>query len=279
MLRRILLASLLVIASAGVPALSQEPNMKVEAHGPDGKPVTKGTVMTIPFGDIAPKNKLTPGELVTVVVQDDQGNGGAKMVEVPKSGTLVVSIDLAPSKSTDTFFGLYQKAEKASADGDFETYTKYAIEAKEDVDRRSEGVAQEEKAVDEWAEHNDLPVLTSSQLDDAIERAKANGLTKKNSTAFRLLDQYRRYRRAVELHRAAVDYNDGQLKNLKTPEKQASMAPGTCPEGQGGGLLASWLNSATGSDLAAVCDIDVKREKDKHNSRGHAEHRDDHGRD
>jgi hypothetical protein len=280
--RRSLLAALFVVVVAGAApvALSDEPKLKVEARGPDGKPVSGGKMMVFPFDSLSPyrpNEKLQPGELVVVSVVDNKGNGASKVVEVPRTGSLVVPMDLAPASQTTLFFDSYANAKKASEAGDFDGFTKHALDAKEDIDRKSERLEADEKAVDAWAEHNDLPILSLGELDASLERAEKNGLTPKNSTAIRRLEQYRSYREALEARRALIQFDLNQLQQLKTPERRTSLAPATCPNGEGG-LLAGFINSVTGSDLAAACDIDATRDKnrDRRDPKGDRDH---HGHD
>jgi hypothetical protein len=279
---RSLLAALFVVVVAGAApvALSDEPKLKVEARGPDGKPVSGGKMMVFPFDSLSPyrpNEKLQPGELVVVSVADNKGNGASKVVEVPRTGSLVVPMDLAPATQTTLFFDSYANAKKASEAGDFDGFTKHALDAKEDIDRKSERLAADEKAVDAWAEHNDLPILSLGELNASLERAEKNGLTPKNSTAIRRLEQYRSYREALEARRALIQFDLNQLQQLKTPERRTSLAPAACPNGEGG-LLAGFINSVTGSDLAAACDIDAARDKNK-DRRDPKGDRDHHGHD
>ncbi|MGH6891232.1 MAG: hypothetical protein ACREEP_03125 [Dongiaceae bacterium] len=83
-----------------------------------------------------------------------------------------------------------------------------------------------------------------------------------------MLMRYKAYLWQLKIDQELIDRETQDLATLKTPEKRTTMAPGACPEGQGGGLLAGWINSVTGSDLAAVCDIDVRREKNKEGGAG-----------
>lgn len=248
---RSLLAVLFVVIVAGAApvALSDEPKLKVEARGPDGKPASGGKMMVFPFDSLSPyrpNEKLQPGELVVVSVVDNKGNSASKVVEVPRTGSLVVPLDLAPATQTTLFFDSYANAKKASEAGDFDGFTKHALDAKEDIDRKSERLAADEKAVDAWAEHNDLPILSLGELDASLERAEKDGLTPKNSTAIRRLEQYRSYREALETRRALIQLDLNRLQQLKTPERRTSLAPAACPNGEGG-LLAGFINSVTGS--------------------------------
>lgn len=283
---RTLSLALLVAGSwtFATPALPEEPKLKIEARGPSGAPVKGGRISIRGFGETAPRTKLVAGELVVVTVVDDKGNSATKTVAVPKSGSTTVQIDLGPSQPNfDTSFS---RAMKAAEDGDNEQFNKHFKDAEKAVENSKEELKQDQAAVDEWASQNNLPILSYGQIMDAIARDKARGITPQNSTTARIMERYAQYRLSLTLRAMSVRnaenlldddvyYSDSGTGTIPP----VGMAPVVgCPDGQGGGLLAGWINSVTGSDLAAACDIDAKRDKNK-KDRERREHEDDHGRD
>ncbi|MGH6891231.1 MAG: hypothetical protein ACREEP_03120 [Dongiaceae bacterium] len=180
---RTMLSALFLVILTGIatPADADEAKLKVEVVGPDGKPVTGGGLTFVGYGDKKPIKKPAAGEIIEVRVIDSQGRIGSKVVQVPKSGSLAVVVQVG--KSIEPYQMHSDLARMASEAGDFNTFTKHAIQAKESIDAKQAKHDEEQKLVEKWADENNLPTLTYEQVSASIERGKAQGLTDKNSTA------------------------------------------------------------------------------------------------
>jgi len=274
------LALILVILAAGLapPVAAQEAKakVKVELVGPDGKPTESKLVLMSRYGSGKPllPDKIVGGEIIVVLATDKNGQAGSAVLITPKTGGTSVTIKVGAEPTT--YSAHAYKARRASAAGDEDAYNAEAWQAAEALDRERAQLADERKLVEQWRDENNLPPMTAAEADAAIKNGKAQGINDK-SAATQLLKRYKKYLTELESKEAALKNHEADFKTLQPPAKRTSMGPTTCPNGEGG-LLAGWINSVTGSDLAAACDIDATRDKNR-DHKGPRGDRDDHGGD
>lgn len=261
MLHRMLLPIVMLIFLGGwaTPVAAEEPKLKIEVIGSDGKPVKGGRIFFSRYGENKEIKAPVAGELIWVNAVDCDICTGKTLIKVPKTGTAAVVVKTGTP--VPFYTGHATKARNASAAGDLDTYNAEALQAREAIDQEKEKLAEERRLVEQWKAENYLPDMTAEQAGTEIERAKAQGFTD-TSPSVRLLTRYKSYLTELEAGEAEIKRHEDDFKTLQPPDKRTSMAPGTCPNGEGG-LLAGWLNDLTGSDLAAACDIDAKRDKNK----------------
>ncbi|NJO24473.1 MAG: hypothetical protein HC868_18110 [Sphingomonadales bacterium] len=271
------LAVVVFILAVGLapPVAAQEAKIKVQLVGPDGKPTASDLVLTSRYGDGKPllTTKTAGGEIIVVTARDDKGQVGSTVFIMPKTGDATVTIKVGAA--APGYWERANNARKASEAGDEDAYNAAAWDAVEALDRERAQLADERKLVEQWRDENNLPPKTAAEVDAIIKNGKAQGISDK-SPATRLLKRYKKYLTQLEDKEATLQSHEADFKTLQPPQKRTSMAPGSCPNGEGG-LLAGFLNDLTGSDLAAACDIDTKREKNKdrkdpRGGRDHHEH-------
>lgn len=275
MLRRALLpiAMLMFLSGWAMPVAADGPKLKIEVVGSDGKPVKGGRIFFSVYGENKEIKAPVAGEIIVVRVLDCDMCTGSTVVKVPKTGTATVVVKTG---APVLYYGGHAtKARNASEAGDLDTYNAETLQARETIDQEKAKLAEERGLVEQWKEENYLPDMTAEEARAAIERAKAQGY-KDTSPSVRLLTRYKTYLTELEAGEAAIKRHEDDFKTLQPPDKRTSMTPGTCPNGEGG-LLAGFLNDLTGSDLAAACDINTKREKnkDRKDPRGGRDHHED----
>ena len=81
-----LLAICLMIFSPAFVAEADEPKLRVEVVGSDGKPVKGGTITFESYGG-EPVKKPTAGEVIVIKVLDQRAHMGSKVVMIPKTGS------------------------------------------------------------------------------------------------------------------------------------------------------------------------------------------------
>jgi hypothetical protein len=277
MLLRSLVVILVILAvDLAPPAAAQEARVKVQLVGPDGKPTESNLVLLSRYGSGKPlmSDKVVGGEIIVVTAQDKNGQVGSAVLITPKTGgaSITIKVGAAPT----TYWVHASNARQASKAGDEDTYNAEAWQAAEALDRQRTQLADERKLVEQWRDENNLPPKTSAEVDTDIKNGKAQGISDK-SPATQLLKRYKKYLVELEDKEAALKSQEADFKTLQPPAKRTSMGPATCPNGEGG-LLAGWINSVTGSNLAAACDIDATRDKNR-DRKGPRGDREDHGHD
>lgn len=273
------LVLIMLLAGLGTPIEADGDKLRVEVVGPDGNPIKGKTIVSFEsYENKGESKKPMAGEIIVVKAMDDRFRLGSKVVKIPSSGSLTVVVqtkaDLAPFRAH-----AYQ-AKRASDAGDLDKYNAEALQAKEALDADQAALDNERKQVEQWRDENYLPAMTAEEAGAAIDRAKAQGF-KETSRSVQLLMRYKSYLTRLEESEANLKAYQDEFKALKPPEKRTTMVPGVCPDGSGG-LLAGLINSVTGSDLAAACDIDVRRDKNKPDGVGGGSRRDheiEHGQD
>lgn len=250
-----LVIALGLVASA-MPACADEARMRIEVVGPDGKPVANSRVIFSLFGTNTALKQPVAGELIVVSVIDNQFRTGSTVVMVPKSGNITVVVRTGP---VPYYYAHADRARRASEAGDLDTYNAEALQAREAVDQEKAAAAEQRRLLNQWKEEKYLPDMTAAEADAAVARAKAQGF-KESAPSVQLLIRYKAYLAEIEAKEAAAKAHEDDFKTLQPPEKRTSMNPTACPNGEGG-LLAGWINSVTGSDLAAACDINATRQK------------------
>jgi hypothetical protein len=272
------LAVILLVLAVGLapPAMAQEAKLKVHLVGPDGKPTDSDLVLITRYGDVKPltSDKIVGGEIIVVVAKDKNGEFGSTTFMTPKTGGASVTIKVGATPTP--YWDHATKARKASGAGDEDAYNAEVWQAIEALDRERVQFADERKLVEQWRDENYLPPMTTVEADAAIKSGKTQGISDK-SPATQLLKRYKKYLTELEDKEATLKRHEADFKTLQPLQKRTSMGPTTCPNGEGG-LLAGWINSVTGSDLAAACDIDATRDKNKDRNDRHRD-RDDHGDD
>jgi hypothetical protein len=275
MLRQALLPFLLLIFLGDWtrPVAADGPKLKIEVVGLDGKPVKGGRIFFSRYGENKVIKAPVAGELIWVNVIDCDICTGQTLIKVPKTGTATVVVKTGTPMIY--YGGHATNARNAAEAGDLDTYNAEALQAREAIDQEKAKLAEERKLVEQWKEENYLPDMTAKEAEAAIESAKAQGY-KDTSPSVRLLTRYKTYLNELEESEAAIKHHEDDFKTLQPPAKRTSMAPGTCPNGEGG-LLAGWINDLTGSNLAAACNIDATRDKNKNRGgqqggRDHHEH-------
>jgi len=273
MVRRSLsLIALVIAVGLTTPVEADTIKVNVQVNGPDGKPVTGGRVFVVRYGEDTSLKSPPPGEVVEIRVFDSKMNTGSTVVVLPKTGT--VNVVVTTRASHPDYEIRAENARKASAAGDTDTYHAEAFQASEALDEERAKLERERKAVEQWKEQNYLPDMTAEEAGAFIDKSKAQGYS---AASIQLMTRYKTYLAELEALEKTIKSHEDDFKTLRPPEKKTSMAPGTCPNGEGG-LLAGWINSATGSDLAAACDVNATRDKNKDRKDPHGD-RDDHGHD
>ncbi|NJO24474.1 MAG: hypothetical protein HC868_18115 [Sphingomonadales bacterium] len=265
---------LLFLVDWATPVDADGVKVNVQVTGSDGKPATGSKVRLVRYGDKTPVKTPPPGEIVEVQAIDSNNQTGSTVVFVPKTGT--VNVVVTTGKPEPSYALHADNARKASAAGDLDTYNAEAFQASEAIDQERAQLANERQLVEQFKQQQYLPDLTAQEVGALIEKAKTQGFNS-DSPSVKLLTLYKSYLTRLEDLEETVKRHEDDFKTLQPPDKRTSMAPGACPNGEGG-LLAGWINSVTGSDLAAACDIDTKREKNK-DRRDPKGDRDHHGHD
>jgi hypothetical protein len=254
------------------PSDADGAKVTVHLQGLDGKPIG-GRLRFVRYGDNTPLTAPAAGEIIVVHATDAKGQTGSAVVVVPKKGT--ASVVVSTGKQEQSYALHAERARQASAAGDLQTYNAEAFQAAEAIDQEREQLARERQALEQWKQEQYLPDLTAEEAGALIEKSKGLGFTG-SSPSVQLLTRYKSYLTRLEDLEETVKRHEDDFKTLQPPAKRTSMGPATCPNGEGG-LLAGWLNDLTGSDLAAACDIDATRDKNKdrggrQGERDHHEH-------
>jgi hypothetical protein len=136
-----------------------------------------------------------------------------------------------------------------------------------------------QKAADDFARDNGLQVQDLRTVEMTIKTAEKlpEDMQQDKNQQKDLIDKLWRYRaklQGVQDLRSDIDKAKTQLAELKP---KYGLVPSACPQGESGGLLAGIINSATGSDLAGVCndkqpqrrdtDRPASGQRDKHEKR------------
>jgi hypothetical protein len=264
---------LMFLVDWATPAEADGVKVNVQVNGPDGKPVKGGRVFVVRYGENTSLKSPPAGEIVEIRAWDLDVRGGSTVVILPKTGTINVVVTTG---KPEPFYTLHaENARKASEAGDLDTYNAEAFQASEAIDEERAKLERERQVVEQWKQQNNLPDLTAKEVGELIEKAKAQGYTS-SSPSVQLLTRYKTYLAQLEGLAETVKRHEDDFKTLRPPQPKTTMAPGACPNGEGG-LLAGWINSVTGSDLTAACDIDAQGDKNKdrrdpkgdHDDRGH----------
>lgn len=279
------LASVLLAAAASAPsppAWAQSRSIKVTAVGPDGKPVEIETEQVVEIGRAEEAKfdeggKFAPtdmGRVITVIAKDKAGNVGETSTFVPDGQTAPqpIVVTLKPPVNFDD--GI-RKAQSAKDNDDAVGFKAGIDEAKEDT-ARNEAAAQElQRAINDWAISNGLPILTLSAVKKRV--ARAENLPKGETEPIKVdnLKAYQAKLEALQIIRDTVSKQQRTISTMKPPLMGSYLPSGTCPEGQSGGLLAGLLNNVTGTNsFTGICgETPEKDNKDRKNpDRGEHEH-------
>ena len=272
--RRLLpIVMLMFLVHAAMPVEADGAKVNVQMMGPDGKPIG-GRLTFVRYGDNTPLKAPAAGEIIVVRGVDTNGQIGSTVVVVPKSGTVNVVVNTGKPEPSYALHA--DRARNASAAGDLDTYNAEAFQASEAIDEERAQLEQERQLLEQWKQQQYLPDLTAQEAGALIDKAKTQGFTS-SSPSVQLLTRYKSYLTRLEDLAETIKRHEDDFKTLQPPEKKTSMAPGACPNGEGG-LLAGWLNDLTGSDLAAACDVNATRDKNK-DRKDPKGNRDDHGHD
>lgn len=279
------LAAALVAAMASTPsqpAWAQSRTIKVTAVGPDGKPVEIETQQIVEIGRAEEAKfdeggEFTPtdeGYVITVIARDKAGNVGETSTFVPEGQTAPQPIVVTLKPPVDFDNGM-RKAQTAKDNDDAVGFKAGIDEAKEDT-TRNEAAAQElQRAINDWAISNGLPILTLTAVKKRI--ARAENLPKGETEPIKVdnLQAYQAKLEALQSLRDTVGKQQRAISAMKPPLMGSYLPSSTCPEGQSGGLLAGLLNNVTGTNsFTGICgETPEKDRKDRKNpDRGEHEH-------
>jgi hypothetical protein len=244
--------------------------VQVTTWPPDGNgPATGGTTDKDGNFTAATDSKGAPLAPETYEIRVSGGIGEAKqIVYVGEGGKAEIVVDsnrfAGVSDDVDSAFII---ASAAKDNGDSESYGKT-------VEFIRRGIAQDERLADEaqaaaeaFARDNGLRVTNLAGAQKDLKKLNQLG-DRGDQEVKRNLEQYIKKLQEVDRMRRDLDTDKKRLAELearKFGSKQSSVVPlpSACPEGQKGGLLAGVINSATGSDLAGICDDKERQPRDR----------------
>ncbi|MEZ5829950.1 MAG: hypothetical protein R3D05_02075 [Dongiaceae bacterium] len=275
-------ATAALIASCPAMALAdhlQPENTDVTVIGLDGKPLQSPVVDWEEVGDMYFHDGKGEGINGSVLIihafekqtyqEGEKLYAGTTVVYVPDGSKSKITIQIKP---VALFEHGAASATKGKNDGDAQLQQAGYDEAKAALEDMKAFVDSVQRAIDEWAKANGIPVIKQSELIKRIDKIRKSGAPVDSRLEF-----YARLLFDLEMIENDLKSQEKRFAELSPPDKKVSALPSACPEGQSGGLLAGLLNGVTGTNgFNGICD-DKERQKDhKEREREHGDR--DHGR-
>lgn len=278
--------AVLFLAVASVPAPADEPTtIKVTVRGFSTDRKIFVTLQKWPSGEelkSVPTTSSDQGRTVTVMDSKDtplppgtykvsagltERTFAEQIVYVGAGNKLEIVLDSGKSKSLGYEVGqAFKNAAEAKSNGATEAY-KYSAADIQNGLAQDERLANEAQAATEaFARDNGLRVTNLAGAEKDLNKLKKLGASADQEVKGNL-ERYIEKLKAADTMRQDLDASKQRFAELE--QRRFSMGlPSTCPQGQGGGLLAGSLNALFGTDLAGACeDGSLQGDRDRHNGK------------
>jgi hypothetical protein len=284
-LAAVLLALCIAAGVSSSMARAKDVEIKITVVGHDGKPAGGADLsITMWSGDNQIHTEKMTGDDGTVTlrvpdgvlvdVEAHEGSGveqrGVRSINLKRDKERDLTIRLYVDLKTEVIL-INEAVENCDADG----YDKHLRYVEDEVAKKEARFEERRKQVEKYASDNGIPTMDHKSAEEAREAivaaaGKGDGL-RATSQKLQNLSYYSYLLQGLESEKRGLD----ELKKLRDglPKRPAcktgSMAPGTCPPGTSGGLLAGGLNDVFGTDLQTHCEPPQRHNdtRDKHDDK------------